>query len=950
MKIINIIQRYPPAVGGSETWCQEVSRYLAEQGHNVKVLTLNIDKEEEYWRVQTQRTRTRSFGKMDYDKGVLVRRYKRSLPIHYFHHLFLGKILDKMLKIHFYGPHSSEMYGKMWREIRNSDIVFLHTIPYPHNFIALLIAKILGKKTVITPHFHPGHPHYERRINYWLLRKCDAVIAVSPFEKKYLIKKGIDNQKIYVTGNAIHPERYIPQQIEDYKKRLINEYGVKSDDKILIFIGRKIPDKGIKYLIDSVKILNEKMPIKLFLVGPASDWYYELINSLSPYEKKIIIDLGTISQQEKVNLLHLSDLFVLPSKYEAFGIVFLESWICGTPVLGSDQGAIPSIIEEEGYICKFGDTNDLVDKIEMALSDSEGLKQKGLEGKNKTLKKYTWDIIGAETEKAVKNTYGKEKIIICCNAYPPAFIGGAEFIAHNQAKVLSKQGYDVLVFAGMPDASKKQYSVSKDTYEGIKVVRVCLHPKDYSSDFFSFTHKEVDNIFESLLEKFSPDIVHFHNINGLSVGIIEIAAKKKIKTVMTLHDYWGICHKNTLIKKEGVICEKPGVCEECQAFISDNQWQKVPSILRRDFITLQLSLVDEFISPSFYLANRYEKELSLGKSIRVIPNGIDISKFKELTKCTSSKVRFTYIGTLGRHKGIHIIIEALELLKDINKIHFHFVGVGEQKKWLEKTVAERNLSEHVSIWGKVENANIGKVLEKTDVLVLPSIWPENQPVTITEAMAAQKPVIASNIGGIPELVDHGKTGYLFEPGNPKALVSQMNKFISNPSLIEKFGEKGFSKISNFTFENQVKYIKDIYNKNFKKYNKTIRRPIVMCKGYKFDDKCIKAICSVNCIEEKPFFVMQEWVSDYFNKLSEILWVIDASIDNYKIVEMLSNNNALLVPEKNSYVKSICLKNNLGLYYLNEEEASECLHFLIKNIDIRKALAKNGLKYFLERNF
>ena len=157
MRIVNFIQRYPPAVGGAETWCQEVCRFLAHEGHDVRVLTMNVNEEEEYWREATDGRSTLALGPYAFDDGVVVRRYRRSLPIHLIHHV-VYRILDKLFRVYFYGPHSAEMYGRAWREIRKADLVILHAQPHPHNYIAFVLAKLLRKQVVIVPHFHPGHP------------------------------------------------------------------------------------------------------------------------------------------------------------------------------------------------------------------------------------------------------------------------------------------------------------------------------------------------------------------------------------------------------------------------------------------------------------------------------------------------------------------------------------------------------------------------------------------------------------------------------------------------------------------------------------------------------------------------------------------------------------------------------------------------------------------------
>jgi glycogen synthase len=398
MKILNIIQRYPPAVGGSETWCQEVCRWLAQKGHEVAVLTLNVDNEEELWREPNDEDRTLVMGKLMIDRGVRVRRYQRSLPIPIVHHGVFRSVLDYFFNIRFYGPHSWEMYAKMWREVKQTDIVLLHTFPYPHNFVGYFFARMFGKKVALVPHFHPDHPHYELPSNYWLLRKSDRVIAVTEFEKQYFAARGVERDKISVTGNAIHPEEYHPCRLDEFRRRLFEKYGLQPDDLILTFVGRRIADKGVSYLVDAVRQLGIELPVKLFIVGPSSEWFNKLYAKLSSDDKKFIIDLGELPQQQKVNLLHLTDLFVLPSKFEAFGIVFLEAWICGTPVLGSNRGAMPEVIGDDGFITEYGDVNDLAATIGRVLVDKHKLRSMGASGKERVLRQYTWVAIGAKLE------------------------------------------------------------------------------------------------------------------------------------------------------------------------------------------------------------------------------------------------------------------------------------------------------------------------------------------------------------------------------------------------------------------------------------------------------------------------------------------------------------------------------------------------------------------------
>src|SRR6185369_4933204 len=145
--------------------------------------------------------------------------------------------------------------------------------------VAFALAKLFGKKVVIVPHFHTAHPHYERWSNYFLLKHCDVVLTVTEFEKNYLKHKGVAPEKLFVTGNAIHPEDYRPRDLIDFKDRMTSEFGLKPEDFVLTFIGRKTPEKGVGHLIEAVRDLGREMPLKLFLAGPKFEWYEKLYSA-----------------------------------------------------------------------------------------------------------------------------------------------------------------------------------------------------------------------------------------------------------------------------------------------------------------------------------------------------------------------------------------------------------------------------------------------------------------------------------------------------------------------------------------------------------------------------------------------------------------------------------------------------------------------------------------------
>lgn len=394
--------------------------------------------------------------------------------------------------------------------------------------------------------------------------------------------------------------------------------------------------------------------------------------------------------------------------------------------------------------------------------------------------------------------------------YPPDVSGGAEIIASCHAKTLQQMGHKPIVFAGRRDPDLAHYGVSQDVVDEVPVYRVHLGHTDFDTRLVNFFHPEVDRQFETLLQAYRPDVVHMHNMTGLSVGMVHAAALSGAHIVITLHDFWGFCFKNTLIYADGKICQDFSRCRDCQNEFHDGP-RVLPMRMRNDLLALQFAEVDAFVSPSQYLADMYVRAGIPPHKMHVISNGLDVSRFARIAKTPSNgTVRFSFIGYLGEHKGLWTIIEAMTLLKDRPSVHLNIVGDGHLRSQLEQQVQERGLGPRIRFWGKVKHPEIERVFCETDVQILPSIWPENQPVSITESMACHTPVIATRLGGTPELVRDEHTGYLIDPGSPVDLAYAMTRFLDFPLDISAFGELAARLISNNTLRNQVRRIVDLY--------------------------------------------------------------------------------------------------------------------------------------------
>ncbi|MEA5597535.1 glycosyltransferase family 4 protein [Rivularia sp. UHCC 0363] len=543
----------------------------------------------------------------------------------------------------------------------------------------------------------------------------------------------------------------------------------------------------------------------------------------------------------------------------------------------------------------------------------------------------------------------KKKILICCNFYPPFFIGGAEIIAHQQARQLQKAGYDVAVFCAKHDDGDRRYSILKEVFDELRVFRVIQHAQDYEVGG-NFYKPALDKLFIQVVKEVKPDVVHFHNITGLSLGIIEKAHRLQIKTVLTLHDHWGFCFKNTLLKVYDQVCNDFSKCRECLADVVDNQGRLLNIRLRKDYIALQFNKVDYFVSPSRYLASAYTKVGLPAEKIHVISNGINVKRFSQIKKVShKNAIRFTFIGNIGFHKGIHVLIAALKLLLERaylgNLCIINIVGTGDMTGDLTKFVMENHLDSTVKIWGKVEHPQIESVYENTDVLITPSIWPENEPVTILEAMAAGIPIIASALGGNLDLIKDGVNGFLFDVGNAQMLADKMVEMTVDRNRIKSMGQQAYKIVADNTLSNYVSHIANIYQKESNSNNLSER--IVLCSGEHLSPQCIRAINSFDDDTNKNQgyrFIMSDWLAPEDWEAVDILWIVDEKGREQDILNAMRQGRPILVPEQNQKLVELCRNGQCGLFYADEVEAEVCLKYLINKPSLLATLGQNAKKF------
>jgi glycosyltransferase involved in cell wall biosynthesis len=307
----------------------------------------------------------------------------------------------------------------------------------------------------------------------------------------------------------------------------------------------------------------------------------------------------------------------------------------------------------------------------------------------------------------------------------------------------------------------------------------------------SIHNREARGKIARLADDTSPDIAHFHNIHGhLTTSIIGPLVKRGIPIVWTCHDYRLVCPNSSFLSR-GEICER---CLPARYWNAPLQRCKkgsfgaslvamITSCYER--MTGVPGRIDRFIAPSSFLRDKLIEGRIDGSRIEVIPNFTHFN----LPDGAGRGDYFICIGRLLPEKGIDILIRAAGAVEGSRCL---IVGEGPMEGELRR-LAESHGNGRIEFTGYLGGEDFERTMTGARFVVVPSRWYENLPFAVMEAMAAGKPVVASDIGGIPEMVDDGETGLLFPAGDVEALRSCLERLNGDAGLRHEMGRRGREK-------------------------------------------------------------------------------------------------------------------------------------------------------------
>jgi len=362
------------------------------------------------------------------------------------------------------------------------------------------------------------------------------------------------------------------------------------------------------------------------------------------------------------------------------------------------------------------------------------------------------------------------KIAILVPLFLPKWLAGTEIATYNIAKHLARRGHEVHVITTLDEGLPKE-----NMEEGFYVHRVFWRKIRFLG-IVSFWIK----IF-FVLKKINPDIVHAQSIG---IGISGFLANKILKKPYVA---WG---------------------RGSEVYL--------PSTFKNTISKLVLRNADAVIALTQDMKNEMQKFCDC--DISVIPNGIDTERFENLSKedirkrlkIKEDEKIITFVGTLRPVKGLRYLIEAMKIVRDKDKnVRLVLVGDGEEREKLEKLVEKFGLKECVKFIGSVQNEEIPQYMVTSDVFVLPSLS-EGFPNVVLDAIASGLPIVATKVGGLPEIIEDSKNGFLVKPKNPEQIAEKILLLIKDDELRKRISKANKGEAERYSWERVVQRLEEVY--------------------------------------------------------------------------------------------------------------------------------------------
>ncbi len=371
LRILQVASAFEPLQGGTERVVGELAREIALLGHSVTVLTTNLFAPQ---------------ARLGEEKIVFSKGGKKA-------EVRVVRVPNKLLLAGYgFAPGVVGWLKRHWREF---DVAHCHG--YNRHATESALFFLQGRlPTAFTAHgfYHTSKNRLLKQVHEKVLgsracRAASACVAITQDDVKVFEGFGVPKERISIIPNGV--------ALEKFSQKLAGKNEFAKFKPFVLFVGRLHASKGLQFLAEAVK----ELPCRLVIIGGDSGFEKSLREIVSAFgiEQKVVF-VGEASEEKLVAAYQACEMFVLPSEWEAFGVVLVEAMAAGKPVIGSDRGAIPRLVKDgkNGFVVPFADVSKLKEKIALLLKDKKLASKMGQRGKE-FAKQFSWQTVARDTEK-----------------------------------------------------------------------------------------------------------------------------------------------------------------------------------------------------------------------------------------------------------------------------------------------------------------------------------------------------------------------------------------------------------------------------------------------------------------------------------------------------------------------------------------------------------------------
>jgi glycosyltransferase involved in cell wall biosynthesis len=833
-KILYITHRFWPYQGGSELLFYELARRSARQGHEVTVFTTDT------WDIEHfhLRGKKRFENVKEESEEVHIRRFRvRHFSYQQQWMRWLSRLPFRICR-QLFGYPFVLVPGLSWSLMtmgRQFDLV--HAGVFPHTYLiasAYAYCRRHGIPFVCQPllnlgEFHSAmrNPRFLSREQLWLLSRADAIITITEFEKEVLSAKGLSPERITVASPGVAPEQILGGDGETFRR----QHGIQNP--IVLQVSTQTFDKGSMTTVEALKLLWRKgRKITLVMIGqPMSDFARYIDNQLPEIRERILV-LDYVADEVKRNAYAACDMLVMPSRADAFGIVFLEAWIYKKPVIGCFAGGIPRVIDEgeTGFLIPFGDSFMLSEYIAMLLSDCSLARSMGEKGYQQATRNYTWD----ECANRVQNVH--ERLLTDPGQHQdfhPSISGRdrAQSREHreNESRAIDEQSE----LATKAPTAKPKYDLRRLRI-GIDISRTIGERTgvgSYAAHLVEALAK-IDSENEYLLypyfwDCFPPDwrkaqiprntnfrlwtedlpLEEVHrrwateesdrvigNVDVMHSTAYTAPALKRTPLIVTVHDLTFLTHPEFHRSENRDFCVRQveQAIKRAAVIIADSHSTKADLLQHYDYPEERIKVV--------HLAAGNAFTPKLNKSIIC----------ETLAKYEIYHNYVLFVGSLEPRKNITALLKAYMGLPQ-TMTSAHLLVIAGASGWKNEDLireAQPYLDRgQLKIIGYVAEEDLAVLYSAARVLVYPS-WYEGFGLPVVEAMACGAPVISSNTSSLPEVA--GEACILISPSDIEGLKEALTAVLTNRDMRLALRAKSLKQAACFSWDQAAREMLSVY--------------------------------------------------------------------------------------------------------------------------------------------